>query len=156
MKESEFLTLIRENQKIVFKLVHLYARNELDKEDLYQEILLQAWKSRLSFRREAKFSTWLYRLSLNTIFSVQRRKVPETVESMYMFEKKAEDGNTDDTEQLYLAIRTLPEMERAVVCLHLDGYSNQEIAEMLGVSSNNTGVKLHRAKQYLKLLIKVL
>ncbi|MBL0358075.1 MAG: hypothetical protein IPP72_14940 [Chitinophagaceae bacterium] len=73
MSQKEFLEQVRNNQGIIYKLVGLYAGDREEKKDLYQEILLQAWKAWPSFRGEAKFSTWLYRLSLNTIFT-QRRK----------------------------------------------------------------------------------
>jgi RNA polymerase sigma factor (sigma-70 family) len=73
VSEKEFLSQLKEHQNIIYKLVHLYATSEEDKKDLYQEILFQAWKTYSSFRGEAKFSTWLYRLSLNTIFTIQRK-----------------------------------------------------------------------------------
>ena len=73
MSEKEFLSQLKEHQNIIYKLVHLYANTEEDKKDLYQEILLQAWKTYPAFRGEAKFSTWLYRLCLNTIFTIQRK-----------------------------------------------------------------------------------
>ena len=74
MSEKEFLSQLKEHQNIIYKLVHLYANTEEDKKDLYQEILLQAWKTYPAFRGEAKFSTWLYRICLNTIFTQQRKK----------------------------------------------------------------------------------
>ena len=76
---------VTEQQNIIYKLVHLYTTSEEDKKDLYQEILLQAWKGYSSFREEAKFSTWLYRLCLNTIFTIQRKtnKIKYTGTSRY-------------------------------------------------------------------------
>jgi RNA polymerase sigma-70 factor (ECF subfamily) len=73
VSEKEFLSQLKEHQNIIYKLVHLYANNEEDKKDLYQEILLQAWKTYSAFRGDAKFSTWLYRLCLNTIFTIQKK-----------------------------------------------------------------------------------
>jgi len=67
--------LMKEHQNIIYKLVHLYATSEEDKKDLYQEILLQAWKTYSAFRGDAKFSTWLYRLCLNTIFTIHERQI---------------------------------------------------------------------------------
>jgi len=71
--EQAFLSLLKEHHYIIYKLVHLYATAEEDKKDLYQEILLQAWKSYPAFRGDSKFSNWLYRLCLNTIFTLQRK-----------------------------------------------------------------------------------
>jgi RNA polymerase sigma factor (sigma-70 family) len=155
VSEKEFLSQLKEHQNIIYKLVHLYATSEEDKKDLYQEILFQAWKTYSSFRGEAKFSTWLYRLSLNTIFTIQRKtnKVEYTDTTKYE-EQLITTSSNDEKERLYKAIRTLPETERAIVSLHLDGYDNKEVGELLGITANLVGVKLHRAKQQLTTLLK--
>jgi RNA polymerase sigma factor (sigma-70 family) len=152
LSEAAFLQQVRENQGIIYKLVGLYAHDAEEKKDLYQEVLLQAWKSWPSFRQEAKFSTWLYRICLNTIFT-QRRK-PQRLD----FKESLEDISAavqnsvvqqEDAERLRLAIRQLPETDRAIISMHLDGYDNAEIAGMLGISNNHVAVKLHRIKQQL-------
>ena len=155
MSEKEFLSQLKEHQNIIYKLVHLYATSEEDKKDLYQEILFQAWKTYSSFRGEAKFSTWLYRLSLNTIFTIQRKtnKVEYTDTTKYE-EQLITTSSNDEKERLYKAIRTLSDTERAIVSLHLDGYDNKEVGELIGITANLVGVKLHRAKQQLTTLLK--
>jgi RNA polymerase sigma-70 factor (ECF subfamily) len=155
VSEKEFLSQLKEHQNIIYKLVHLYANSEEDKKDLYQEILFQAWKTYTSFREEAKFSTWLYRLSLNTIFTIQRKtnKIEYTDTTKYE-EQLVTVAVNDEKERLYKAIRTLSETERAIVSLHLDGYDNREVSELLGITANLVGVKLHRAKQQLTTLLK--
>ena len=155
MSEKEFLSQLKEHQNIIYKLVHLYATSEEDKKDLYQEILFQAWKTYSSFRGEAKFSTWLYRLSLNTIFTIQRKtnKVEYTDTTKYE-EQLITTSSDDEKERLYKVIRTLSDTERAIVSLHLDGYDNKEAGELLGITANLVGVKLHRAKQQLTTLLK--
>jgi RNA polymerase sigma-70 factor (ECF subfamily) len=155
VSEKEFLSQIKEHQNVIYKLVHLYATSEEDKKDMYQEILFQAWKTYPSFRGEAKFSTWLYRLSLNTIFTIQRKtnKILYTDTAKYEEQLAAASAN-DEKERLYKAIRTLSEMERAIVSLHLDGYDNKEVSELLGITANLVGVRLHRAKQQLTTLLK--
>ncbi len=155
MSEKEFLSQLKEHQNIIYKLVHLYANNEEDKKDLYQEILLQAWKTYSAFRGDAKFSTWLYRLCLNTIFTIQKKTNRIEYTDTAKYEETFTTNNTnDETERLYKAIRTLSETERAIVSLHLDGYDNKEISNFLGITSNLVGVKLHRAKQQLATLLK--
>lgn len=155
MIEKEFLSRLKEHQKIIYKLVHLYAKNEEDKKDLYQEILLQAWKTYPSFRGEAKFSTWLYRLCLNTIFTLKKKTNRiEYIDTAKYEEQYHTDDSGQDIERLYKAIRTLAETERAIISLHLDGYDNQEIASLLGMTANHVGVKLHRAKQQLATVLK--
>lgn len=155
MSEKDFLLKIKEHQNIIYKLVHLYAVNEEDKKDLYQEILLQTWKSYPSYRGDAKFSTWLYRLCLNTIFTLQRKVNRIEYADTASFENQfISSVDTDEKERLYKAIRTLPETERAIISLSLDGYDNKEIGEILGITANFVGVKLHRAKQQLANLLK--
>jgi len=120
MSEKEFLSQPKEHQKIIYKLVHLYANNLEDKKDLCQEILLQAWKTYSNFRGDAKFSTWLYRLSLNTIFTIQKKtnRIEYTDTAKYE-ETFTTSNNKDETERLYKAIRVLAEAERAIISLHL-------------------------------------
>ena len=155
MSEKEFLSQLKEHQNIIYKLVHIYANSEEDKKDLYQEILLQAWKTYSAFRGDAKFSTWLYRLSLNTIFTIQKKTNKIEYTDTAKYEETFSTNNTnDEAERLYKAIRTLSETERAIISLHLDGYDNKEISNFLGVSPNLAGVKLHRAKQQLATLLK--
>lgn len=155
MSEREFLSHLKEHRNIIYKLVHLYANTEEDKKDLYQEIVLQAWKSYPAFRGDAKFSTWLYRLCLNTIFTVQKKtnRIEYTDTAKYEDSYFTASGN-DEADRLYKAIRTLSETERAIISLHLEGYDNMEVSEFLGITANLVGVKLHRIKQQLATLLK--
>jgi RNA polymerase sigma factor (sigma-70 family) len=160
LTEGEFLENIKSNQGVIFKLVGLYANDSEEKKDLYQEILLQAWKGLPSFRGDAKFSTWLYRICLNTIFTLKRK-----VNRMsYTEDGKLEDISphvlnqsvaAEETARLRMAMRRLPETDRAILSLHLDGYENSEIAAIIGITNNHVAVKLHRCKQQLSNLIKV-
>lgn len=152
MSEAIFLEQVRQNQGIIFKLVGLYANDAEEKKDLYQEVLLQAWKSWPSFRQEAKFSTWLYRICLNTIFT-QKRK-PQQVDykdSLEAISPAIQNNATqkEDAARLRQAIRQLPETDRAIISMHLDGYENAEIGEVLGIVNNHVAVKLYRIKQQL-------
>ena len=155
MSEKEFLSQLKEHQNIIYKLVHIYANTEEDKNDLYQEIVLQAWKTYPAFRGEAKFSTWLYRLCLNTILTIKRKtnKIEYTDISKFEESYFTTSGN-DEADRLYKAIRTLPETERAIISLNLDGYDNKEISDLIGITANLVGVKLHRIKQHLATLLK--
>ena len=152
MSEEQFLEQVRQNQGIIYKLVGLYANDAEEKKDLYQEILLQAWKGWPSFRQEAKFSTWLYRICLNTILT-QKRK-PHRIDYKDSLESisPAVQNNVvqnEDVVRLRMAIRQLPETDRAIISMNIDGYENAEVAEMLGISNNHVAVKLHRIKQQL-------
>lgn len=156
MSQAEFLQQLKQNQGIIYKLVGLYANDAEEKKDLYQEVLLNAWKSWPAYRAEAKFSTWLYRICLNTIFT-QKRK-PNRVDYKESLESISPviDGNKsrDDATRLRQAIRLLSESDRAIVSMHLDGYENAEIALAMGISNNHVAVKLHRSKEQLFNLLK--
>ena len=152
--EQEFTELIQANAGIIHKVMLLYVDDEQERTDLYQEIVLQAWKSFGSFRKESKFSTWLYRVSLNTVFTYNRKvsRRPR-LDSLDTFEytSAGHDSETvsDQKNQLLFLIKQLDEIDRMMISLHLDGYSNKEIAEITGLTANNTGVRLHRVKERL-------
>jgi RNA polymerase sigma-70 factor (ECF subfamily) len=152
VSEAQFLEQVRQNQGIIFKLVSLYATDTEEKKDLYQEVLLQAWKGWPAFRQEAKFSTWLYRICLNTIFTQQRKKQwVDYTDSLEAISPSVQNSTVEkeDAVRLHQAIRQLPETDRAIISLNLDGYENSEIGEILGISNNHVAVKIHRIKQQL-------
>lgn len=157
MNEELFLSEIKANQGIIFKIVSLYAADPEEKKDLYQEILLQCWKGRSQFRGEAKFSTWLYRISLNTVLTSNRKK------TMVLYQDELPDTASgapiqfeqEDSLALRAAIRQLTDADRAIILLHLEGYSNSEIAEWMGISANGLAVKLYRIRQRLATLLNV-
>lgn len=148
--EKKFTELIEENRGIIFKVIRLYVNHEEDERDLFQEILLQAWRSYPNFKGESKFSTWLYRVGLNTVLTFKRR--PNKVqphEDLSQFKISAEKTQDDEVQALYIAIRSLNEIDRMIVTLHLDGYENEEIANIAGLTKNHVAVKLHRIKETL-------
>lgn len=152
MSESEFLSQIKANQGIIYKLTGLYAADAEEKKDLCQEIICQAWKGWPKFKGEAKFSTWLYRISLNTILTQKRRKkIIDFRDDLESIAASVEQGTIqqENSRRLHKAIRELEETDRALISLHLDGYENGEIAEIVGITANNVGVKLHRIKNQL-------
>ncbi len=152
MSEIQFLERIKESQGIIYKLVALYANDTEEKKDLYQEILLQAWKGYTTFRNDSKFSTWLYRICLNTILT-QKRKTNKVdyKDSLETLSPTVQNNamQNEDAARLRLAIRQLAETDRAIISMNLDGYENAEIADLLGISNNHVAVKLHRIKQQL-------
>jgi RNA polymerase sigma-70 factor (ECF subfamily) len=147
--EKEFVQLVQQNAGIIHKVIHLYVDHPEDRRDLYQEVLLQAWKSYAGFKGEAAFSTWLYRISLNTVLTFRRRQRVPISELPSQLDLASEPArhNSEDSELLWLAIKQLNEIDRVIITLHLDGYDNEEIAEVTGLNKNNTTVRLHRAKQ---------
>ena len=153
INEKEFVKLVKENERIIYKIISLYTDTEEDKKDLYQETLLQLWKSLNSYKGNSQFSTWMYRVSLNVALSFRRKSVKLNFESLENISHlKAEVENKEDFEILYVIIKHLNENDRMIITLHLDGYSNEEISEIVGISRNNTNVKIHRIKDMISKL----
>lgn len=127
-----------------------------DKNDLKQEIIVQAWSAVERFRGDAAFSTWLYRIALNTVLTYQKKseKSPVNKKKKLDFDV-AQHPSVDHpkSELLYRAIKTLNDIDKTIITLHLEDYDHTEIASITGLSKNNVTVKLHRIKNYLSKLL---
>lgn len=152
--EKEFISLLNQHQKIVFKVCNLYMDRHSDREDLFQEITLQAWKAYGNFRGDAKFSTWLYRVALNTAITYFRKeKRNPGIFSTDIVPDQPEENIDPVEEQLkimYIAIGQLSKIDKALVMLYLEDYSYIEIGDMMGITPNNVAVKMNRIKMKLK------
>lgn len=145
--ENEFVRLIQQHSGIIYKIINLYVDAEEDKRDLHQEILLQAWKSYANFKGNSTFATWLYKVSLNTVLTFNKKAIKHS-------ELKTNDSATresaaekkEQSELLYYLVRQLPEVDKMIMTLHLEGYKNLEIADITGLKVNHINVKLHRLK----------
>jgi len=155
MREEEFLQLIDQHQGIIHKICRLYRDHKEDREDLFQEIVFQLWKSAPSFGNRAKFSTWMYKVALSTALAAFRKKSP-TIMYLPEIPEHAEEAQDpgDQAVQLFEAIKKLKESERALIILYLENLSQKEIAEISGITENHVGVKLNRIKNKIQELIK--
>jgi RNA polymerase sigma-70 factor (ECF subfamily) len=159
--ETRFRRWLDEHMGLIFKVVRSFADGASDADDLLQEILLQVWLSLPSFRAESKETTWLYRVALNTAlawkrresgFHSRRRPLELVADSL----APSESGSMSEAlAQLYEAIRALPPADRALMLLHFDGLSYNEMAEVIGISESNVGVRLNRIKRKLAEQLKV-
>ena len=152
--KKEFLTLVNQHISIIHKITRLYEDTEEDRRDLFQEILLNLWKGYQGFRQDAKFGTWLYRVALNTAITGLRRRKRQ--EGLYTLEDQHDripdeirEENQDEIQILYKAISRLDKLERAIIILYLEERSYEEIAEIVGITATNTGVKINRIKSKL-------
>lgn len=146
--KEKYVALIQENERIIHKVINLHIDTEEDKKDLFQEVLLQAWKSFPRFEERSSFSTWLYRVALNTVFTFKKKERQKVVTSSDQIPDRAiKNENEEPHELLYQLIRKLDEVDRTIMTLHLDSYKNQEIAEILGMKVNHVNVKIHRLKK---------
>ena len=146
----------------MWKVVRAFAATQPDQEDLLQEISLQLWSSLPAFRREAKESTWIYRVSFNTALVWKRgEKRRQTKHEAFLelnisaashpLEKSHDD---EMVEMLYTAVRQLPKLDASLALMHLDGLSYREMSDVLGISENHVGVKLNRIRQQLAAQLK--
>jgi RNA polymerase sigma-70 factor (ECF subfamily) len=158
--EKEFILLINSHRGLLYKICNLYCKEAEDRKDLFQEIVLQLWKAFPGFRQASAVSTWMYRIGLNTAvsnFRKQKRKIFPAAFSDYELESPAPEQFSDSDENitaLHLAIGTLNTIEKAVVMLYLEEKSYEEIAQILGITKTNVGVKLNRIKNKLEVLLK--
>ncbi|MGF6927518.1 RNA polymerase sigma factor (sigma-70 family) [Chitinophaga sp. W2I13] len=158
-KEKEFLELVEAHKGIIHKISRMYMDAEDDQQDLTQEIIYQLWKSYDSFQHQSRFSTWMYRVALNTALVFFKKEKRKMVVTDTMPEHMAMEENITATKELqlahfYRAVQKLERLEKALVFLHLENYSHKEIGENLGISEGNARIKLSRAKDKLKELIK--
>jgi len=144
--QNTFMNEIQENEAIIHKVIGLYVDAEEDKKDLYQEVLLQAWKSYPNFIRASKFSTWLYKVALNTVFSFNKKTKNKTTQEIQEKNISVVKSDKEDYEILYAIIKNLNPVDRMIMSLHMDGYKNNEIAEIIGIDPNHLNVKIHRIK----------
>lgn len=157
-KEKEFSQLVKDNQGLIIKVSRLYTNSLEDEKDLFQEIVLQLWRSYDSFKGQSKISTWMYRVALNTAITLFRKKTksPQTDELMDFHQKNFMEDDDERQQQvslLYKVVKMLPKVERAIVMMYLDDLPYKDIAENLGISEVNARVKMNRLKKTLKELM---
>jgi len=158
-QESLFKEWLGEHRGILVKVTRSFAVSPTDSADLEQELMLQIWASLPSYRRQAKASTWLYRVCLNTALTWHRgtARRERLLEPMADHGALASNGSSpaesagdrELVDKLYAAIQGMPEFDRALVLLMLDGLAYREIAEITGLTENHVGVALTRARRRL-------
>lgn len=150
--DAEFVHLLLQHQNLVHKICRSYCPLAEDRRDLFQEIALQLWRAYPNFRSEAKESTWVYRIALNVAISGLRKTPPPTAqmaETFYQLSNPEQD-TAARVEQLYQAMYTLSDVEKALLLLYFEEKTTDEIAELTGFTSNNVRVKMHRIREKLK------
>ena len=145
--EQEFVSVVREYERVIYKVCYLYTTPNATLNDLYQEVVLNLWKAFPKFRRECKISTWIYRIALNTCISFIRKEknIPEIVTLT-----QEADRTEAMLRQLYRMINRLGQLEKSIILLYLEEKSYEEIAEITGLTLTNVATKLSRIKDKLK------
>jgi RNA polymerase sigma-70 factor (ECF subfamily) len=157
MSEQEhkdiFEQWLHQHQALLFKVVRAYALQKADQEDLFQEVCLQVWRSVPGFKGASAVTTWLYRIALHTAIT-WKKKIRRREEFSILYEREIPQYETspqknEQLEWLFAEITRLDKIDRSLALLLLDGFSYKEMAEILGISESNVGVKIYRIKQQL-------
>ena len=157
-QQQAFIDLVYAHQGILHRICSVYAQMRQDREDLYQEMLFQLWRSFPSFRGQSKFSTWMYRVALNTAL-LSRRKRSRRPDSVSRSGKtpeigiQYEDELDEDVALLYRCIHELPGLDRAIILVYLEQHTYEEIAGITGLTRSNVSVRIVRNKERLRRLL---
>ena len=154
--EKEFIGLIKENEGIILKICNVYCRELEGRADLYQDILVQLWKSFPNYNGSSKITTWMYRIAFNTAVSrfrkEKRQPTQEQISDRFVTDSSNEHENID---LLYVAIDSLSKIEKAIIMLYMDGVKYKEIGEIMGLSESNIGFKISQIKRKLRAKLKL-
>lgn len=156
-KSDIFLTVIGSNKGIIYKVANSYCRNIEDRKDLVQEIIFQLWKSFDKYDDNFKYSTWMYRISLNVAISFYRKENtrkrisnPLTEEIMNFTDNSSFEDKESDLGLLQQVILQLKDLDKALMLLYLEEKSHKEISQIIGISETNVATKINRIKIVLK------
>jgi len=158
--KEDFLRNITQNQGIIHKVTRIYCDDEDDRKDLFQEILIQLWKSYDKFREQSKFSTWMYRVAINTAITnfkrgKKSRKKSEIGKDLYQLADEPYDEEKEEhLKLLHEAINQLTGIEKSITLLYLEDKAYEEISEITGISQNYVRVKMNRIKKKLESFVK--
>lgn len=150
-----FENWVGQYEQLFYKIVRTYAQANQDRDDLFQQIMLELWTSIPNCQNTNTPTTWIYRVALNTALVWQRKKKKHRRKKLLDFDQITNTQNPESgpdgqiMDQLYEAIRTLSKIDSSIMLMHLDGLTYQQIADILGISTNNVGVKINRAKKQL-------
>jgi RNA polymerase sigma-70 factor (ECF subfamily) len=157
-EQREFVERVHGAQGILHRICAVYTKDEDSNKDLRQEMLLQLWRSYSSFRNESSFSTWMYRVALNTALMYRRKQkrrwLRVSIDDVAPLHAEGDSAPDDEGVQLlYRCIQELPGLDRAVILMQLEQKSYQEIADVTGLSEGNVSVRIVRIKQKLRTML---
>lgn len=156
--KDRFLEEILQHQALIHKVCSIYRDTREDREDLFQEITYQLWKSYPKFQARSKISSWIYKISLNTAMTTFRKpkiRISDNGNNLENIEVADITSEDDRMDRLFIATKKLNDAERALLVLYLEDMSYKEIADILGISENYVGVRLNRIKEKIKKLLNV-
>ncbi len=160
MKEQKFNQIVTENSELIKRICRYYNNNMQDQQDMYQEILINIWRSLDKFRGESKLSTFIYRIAVNVSITYATKSFKQSklyvsadtdnLEELIDYPTEDKADEEIQIQQLHTALNTLSVIDKALISLVLEGLSMKEIASVIGITEPNVKVKIHRIKNYLK------
>lgn len=153
-QEQDFLEVIRQYERVIYKVCYLYTTPTVQLSDLYQDVVINIWRAYPKFRGESKISTWIYRIALNTCISFIRKEkhAPDmlalTTETEHQIEEY--DPLNDMLRELHQMINQLGQLDKSIILLYLEEKNYEEIAEITGLTTTNVATKISRIKDKLK------
>ena len=152
LNEAEFGRIIRENKGTIYTVCYMFSKDKDEVDDLFQEALIKLWQGFASFQGKSDLKTWIYKVTLNSCISIDRkkksRKTQPLMEGINLFDQN--DADNRQTDMLQARIQRLQPFDRAIVLLWLENMSYQEIAQIVGIEVKNVSVRLYRIKEQLK------
>ncbi|MDD5896778.1 MAG: sigma-70 family RNA polymerase sigma factor [Prevotellaceae bacterium] len=151
--EQQFANLVREHKATIYTVCYMFSKDNDEVSDLFQEILVKLWKGFSSFEGRSDIKTWVYRVSLNTCITIDRKKKRRAKNETLAMDINLYEDNDADTKQvkqLYERINKLGVFDRAIILLWLEGIPYDEIGDIVGISAKNVSVKLVRIREQLK------
>lgn len=152
LSETEFGRIIRENKGTIYTVCYMFSKDKEEVDDLFQEALIKLWQGLASFKGNSDLKTWIYKVTLNSCISIDRkkknRKTQPLMEGINLFDQN--DADNRQTDMLHARIQRLQPFDRAIVLLWLENMSYQEIAQIVGIDVKNVSVRLYRIKEQLK------
>lgn len=153
MNEQEFANIVREHKSTIYTVCYMFSKNQDEVDDLFQEVLLNLWRGIEHFKGESKLATWIYRISLNTCISADRKKkkhATETLSQQADIYAATDEAETRQIQMLHKRVHRLRPFDRAIVLLWLEGLPYEEIGAITGISAKNVSVRLVRIREELK------
>lgn len=153
MNEQEFANIVREHKSTIYTVCYMFSKNQDEVDDLFQEVLLNLWRGIEHFKGESKLATWIYRISLNTCISADRKKkkhATETLSQQADIYAATDEAETRQIQMLHKWVHRLRPFDRAIVLLWLEGLPYDEIGAITGISAKNVSVRLVRIREELK------
>lgn len=149
--EKEFVDIVEQNQRLIYKVCYIYTDNNDTLNDLYQDVMVNLWRGFTKFKGNSNISTWIYRIALNTCISYYRKErvKPGSVPISSNLNLYYDSPDNESISMMYSMIEALNPLDKAIILLYLEDKTYDEIAEIIGISKSNVGVRLLRIKEKL-------